>query len=69
MVRDKKPGKLVCCSPWGCTELDTAERLNNKILKLQYFDLTKYLKRCGKFSDLNRVGITASVCPHLGWLS
>ena len=20
---------LVCCSPWGCKELDTTERLNN----------------------------------------
>ena len=22
-------GSLVCCSPWGFKELDTAERLNN----------------------------------------
>ena len=22
-------GSLVCCSSWGCRELDTAERLNN----------------------------------------
>ena len=22
-------GSLVCCSPWGCKELDMAERLNN----------------------------------------
>ena len=22
-------GHLVCCSPWGCKELDTTERLNN----------------------------------------
>ena len=21
--------RLVCCSPWGCKESDTAERLNN----------------------------------------
>ena len=21
-------GSLVCCSPWGCTELDTTEQLN-----------------------------------------
>ena len=21
-------GSLVCCSPWGCTELDTTERLS-----------------------------------------
>ena len=23
-------GSLVCCSPWGCKESDTTERLNNK---------------------------------------
>jgi len=22
-------GSLVCCSPWGCKELDTREQLNN----------------------------------------
>ena len=22
------PGGLACCSPWGCKELDTTERLN-----------------------------------------
>ena len=21
-------GRLVCCSPWGCKELDTTEQLN-----------------------------------------
>ena len=21
-------GRLACCSPWGCKELDTTERLN-----------------------------------------
>jgi len=25
---------LACCSPWGCKELDTTERLNNNILPL-----------------------------------
>ena len=23
-------GSLVCCSPWGCKESDTTERLNNE---------------------------------------
>ena len=23
-----RQGSLVCCSPWGCKELDTTERLN-----------------------------------------
>ena len=25
-------GSLVCCSPWGCKELDTTWQLNNKVL-------------------------------------
>ena len=25
----KGQGSLVCCSPWGCKEGDTTERLNN----------------------------------------
>ena len=24
-------GGVACCSPWGCKELDTTERLNNKM--------------------------------------
>ena len=23
-------GSLACCSPWGCTELEMIEQLNNK---------------------------------------
>ena len=26
----EEQGSLVCCSPRGCKELDTTERLNNK---------------------------------------
>ena len=25
----EEQGSLVCCSPWGCKEVDTTERLNN----------------------------------------
>ena len=25
----ERQGSLVCCSSWGCKELDTTERLNN----------------------------------------
>ena len=25
-------GSLVCCSPWGCKELDTTMRLNNNLV-------------------------------------
>ena len=28
-------GSLVCCSPWGCKELDMTEQLNNKTVKTQ----------------------------------
>ena len=31
---DEGQGGLVCCSPWGCKELDVTERLNNN--KLSY---------------------------------
>ena len=27
---DKGQGSLVCCSPWGCKDLDMTQRLNNK---------------------------------------
>ena len=27
-------GSLMCCSPWGCKELDTAERLNSNKVKV-----------------------------------
>ena len=26
----KQQGSLACCSPWGCQESDTTERLSNK---------------------------------------
>ena len=34
---DDGQGILVCCSPWGCKESDTIERLNNRhiIFKLK----------------------------------
>ena len=35
-------GSLVCCSPWGCKELNTTERLNNKNEKSG----NKYLTVC-----------------------
>ena len=28
LVVDDGQGSLVCCSPWGCKELDMTERLN-----------------------------------------
>ena len=32
-LRDREgQGGLTCCSPWGCKELDTTERLNNNII-------------------------------------
>ena len=39
-------GALVCCSPWGCKELDTTERLNwmkkHWFVNIQIFTLTLY---------------------------
>ena len=25
----ERQGSLVCCTPWGCEQLDTTEQLNN----------------------------------------
>ena len=32
-------GSLVCCSPWGCKELDMTERLNNSKETISWFSL------------------------------
>ena len=32
-------GRLACCSPWSCKELDMTEQLNNNI-QLLYFPVT-----------------------------
>ena len=40
----KGQGRLTCCNPWGCKELDMTERLTHTLgelmlnLKIQYFD-------------------------------
>ena len=36
-------GDLVCCSPWGCKELDTTERLNNNSFSLNFFKFVSEL--------------------------
>ena len=35
-VDGKGQGSLVCCSPWGCKELDTAQQMNNDKKKNVY---------------------------------
>ena len=35
-------GSLACCSPWGCKESDTAERLNNKESLESHRDFNNY---------------------------
>ena len=47
---------LVCCSPWGCKELDTAEQLNNS--KSLLLDPKLKQKRKQLFSDLGPSGPT-----------
>ena len=44
-------GSLACCSPWGCKELDTTERLNNNnnswnILKVLNLHIIIYIYIC-----------------------
>ena len=31
----KEQGSLACCSPWGCQESDTTERLSDKSLRVK----------------------------------
>ena len=38
-------GSLACCSPWGCKELDTTERLNNKVYQSQHLHNTSTYSR------------------------
>ena len=33
---DEGQGSLVCCSPWGCKESDTIERLNKNYIIIHY---------------------------------
>ena len=35
----KGQGSLLCCSPWGCKESDTTERLNNSKWRLHYIGM------------------------------
>ena len=42
-------GNLTCCSPWGCKESDTAERLNNKFWKRQGHRLSRTSHRPSVF--------------------
>ena len=37
-------GSLVCCSPWGCKQLDTTERLNNN--NISVFQDEKVIEFC-----------------------
>ena len=68
------PGSLVCCSPWGGKELDTAQQLNNngmqkykdsfhelevECLSPASFKIQHFLQ----FSFLEK-GIQAAICKH-----
>ena len=35
---DSRQGSLECCSPWGCKELNTTERLNNNSKRIHSRD-------------------------------
>ena len=34
---DEGQGSLASCSPWGCKELDTTERVNSNKIHLPYY--------------------------------
>ena len=59
-------GSLVCCSPWGCKQSDTTERLNwtEKYMPFSYFKKheilrhksKKYIQRIGVLKRLQNAG-------------
>ena len=38
-------GSLVCCSPWGCKELDMTERLTNNKITWTLHEIRAYWKK------------------------
>ena len=42
----ERQGSLVCCSLWGCKELDTAEQLNNKYIYVCAMTLQSFPPLC-----------------------
>ena len=46
-------GSLVCCSPWGCKESDTTERLNNNNLyeEVQSVQFSSVTQSCPTLCD------------------
>ena len=42
LVVDDGQGSLVCCSPWGCKELDMTEQLNNNNIIEVFFPFILY---------------------------
>ena len=55
----ERQGSLVCCSPRGCKELDTTERLNNNNLLCQ----AQKLKRICPISKRG-FGLVSTVNEH-----
>ena len=52
-LRDSEgQGGLMCCSPWGCKELDTTERLNNNMLHATFFSLLSFFSLLGESQQL-----------------
>ena len=52
-LRDSEgQGGLMCCSPWGCKELDTTERLNNNMLHATFFSLLSCFSLLGESQQL-----------------
>ena len=47
-------GDLVCCSPWGCKELDTTERLNNN----------SFVSELSPFPLFQSITFLASLSPY-----
>ena len=59
-------GGLVCCSPWGCEESDTTERLNHNN-NSRFTLLCQFLRTAKRISYVH-THICVCVCPLCFWI-
>ena len=76
----ERQGSLVCCSSWGCKELDTTERLNNnkpwesfacilpnRSLSLKLTSSFQFLLEGPR--ELLNLGFMLSLAHYLAWIN
>ena len=58
-----RQGSLVCCSPWGCKESDTTERLNRLQLQCEGLHCSDF--SCHRAQARGRPGFSSCECMGL----